>query len=60
MELVAKTIICNYQLYDFYIDFLDLNYFKSSEKDITINEFYKKTSGWLEKIKTDLRKQIMN
>lgn len=57
LETVARTVICNFQLYDFYIDFLDLEYLPAKEKELRLSEMYIKTKSWLNKLDNDLEKQ---
>lgn len=58
LELVAKTIICNMQLYDFYIDWLDLRFaVKDDDKnELKISMFYDATKSWIEHVIEDLEK----
>ena len=57
LETVARTVICNFQLYDFYIDFLDLRYLSAKEKELRLGEIYIKTESWLQQLQNDLVKQ---
>ena len=44
-------------MYDFYIDFLDLEYLPAKEKELRLSEMYIKTKSWLNKLDNDLEKQ---
>lgn len=57
LEDVAKTVICNFQIYDFYIDYLDIRYFPVGEVKLNCSSVYKITRSWLEQLKSDLLKQ---
>lgn len=57
LEEIAKTVICNFQIYDFYIDYLDIRYFPTGEKELFYSDVYTITHSWLEQLKSDLMRQ---
>lgn len=57
LETVARTTICNFQLYDFFIDSLDLRYLPPKETTLSINTIYSQIISWLTQLYGDLNKQ---
>lgn len=57
LEIVARTTICNFQLYDFLIDSLDLRYLPPKEKRVNIDTIYIQIISWLTQLHSDLNKQ---
>lgn len=57
LEFVARSIICNFNLYDFLIDYLDLNFKISDPKGFKLDEIYEAFISWLSRLRYDLEKQ---
>lgn len=57
LEEIAKTIICNFQIYDFYIDYLDIRYFPIRKNKTNYSGAYSITCSWLKQLRDDLIKQ---
>ena len=57
LEIVARTTICNFQLYDFFIDSLDLRYLPPKEETLSISTIYIQILSWLTQLQSDLKKQ---
>ncbi|MFR7590513.1 MAG: hypothetical protein ACLUVC_03630 [Longibaculum sp.] len=57
LEFVSRTVLCNFQIYDKLIDFLDIRYLNIENNYFSLNSFYILIKEWLEKLSQDLGKQ---
>lgn len=60
LELVARTVICNFGVYDFYVDWIKNRYDQTvfdNSNIIDLSDFYSATNGWINQLMKDLEKQ---
>lgn len=57
LEFVSKTIVCNYGLYDFYLDWMKERYIIKSETSFDLYKFYELTRAWLIQLQRNLNMQ---
>lgn len=60
LELISKTVICNFQIYDFYIDYLDRHYTLIDTDNINVGKMFNITASWLNELKRTLNNQNKN